>query len=163
MSKFYACPCLLIEFDPSKSFCLQNSNELGMDIRNDSVCSKVAALTISFPKLRILWSRNPHETLKLFKELKLNHEEVDVTKAIEIGKSGSIEELLKTETTGDGDDEEDEINEAGRDMLLHLPGVNVQIARKIMKECDCLADLAVMSRDDLRALAGPNAGQKLYT
>jgi DNA excision repair protein ERCC-4 len=168
MSKYYACPCLLIEFDPAKSFCLQNSNELGMDIKTDSVCSKIATLTSSFPKLRILWSRTPHETLRLFKELKVNHDEVDVAKAIEVGKSESLDVLLQTEkiSKGDGveeDDEEDEINEAGRDMLLHLPGVNVHIARKIMQECDSLSDLIAMNRDQLRALAGPVPGQKLFT
>jgi len=167
MSKYYTCPCLLIEFDPAKSFCLQNSNELGMDIKTDSVCSKIVTLTNSFPKLRILWSRSPFETLKLFKELKVNHDEVDVAKAIEIGKSESLDALLqigKTDKGGDNDEEEeDEINEAGRDMLLHLPGVNMQIARKIMQECDSLSDLIAMNRDQLRALAGPVPGQKLFT
>lgn len=169
MSKYYACPCLLIEFDPLKSFCLQNSNELGMDIRSDSVCSKFATLTNSFPKLRILWSRSPNETLKLFKELKVNHDEVDIRKACEIGRNESIDVLLQLETAGNeidpkkGDDEEDVINEAGRDMLLHLPGVNVPVARKIMQECDCLGDLIAMNRDQLRALAGPVTGQKLFT
>jgi len=37
MSKYYICPCLLIEFDPAKSFCLQNSSDLGTDIKTDSV------------------------------------------------------------------------------------------------------------------------------
>jgi DNA excision repair protein ERCC-4 len=167
MSKYYACPCLLIEFDPSKTFCLQNSHEIGMDIKLDSICTKLAILTIHFPKLRILWSKSPHETLKLFKELKSNHEEVDVAKAIEVGRSDSVESLLKTEekTNGecDDDDDDDDINEAGRDMLLRLPGVNVQIARRIMKECDSLADLIVMDRIQLRKLAGPVVGQKLFT
>ncbi len=124
----------------------------------------MATLTAHFPKLRILWSRSPHETLRLFKQLKVNHEEVDVTKAIEIGKSDSLESLLQTDQSADGlDDEEDEINEAGRDMLLQLPGVNVHIARRIMQECDSLADLIAMNRDQLRAVAGPVTGQKLFT
>ena len=125
----------------------------------------MATLTAHFPKLRILWSRSPHETLRLFKQLKVNHEEVDVSKAIEIGKSDSLESLLQTDKLPDagGDDEEDEINEAGRDMLLQLPGVNVHIARKIMQECDSLADLIAMNRDQLRAMAGPVIGQKLFT
>ena len=126
----------------------------------------MATLTAHFPKLRILWSRSPHETLRLFKQLKVNHEEVDVTKAIEIGKSDSLESLLRTDQSADGggdDDEEDEINEAGRDMLLQLPGVNVHIARRIMQECDSLADLIAMNRDQLRAVAGPVTGQKLFT
>jgi DNA excision repair protein ERCC-4 len=158
MCKYYKCPSLLIEFDPSKSFCLQNSNELGMDIRNDSACSKMAILTLHFPKLRILWSRSPHETLRIFKELKSSHEEVDVEKAAEIGRSESIEALLKQEG-----DEDDEVNEAARDMLLRLPGVNVHNARRIMRECDDLAELSEMSRQDLRRIAGPVAGQKLFT
>ncbi|MGK3752325.1 MAG: DNA excision repair protein ERCC-4, partial [Bacillariaceae sp.] len=103
MSKYYACPCLLIEFDPAKSFCLQNSSELGVDIKTDSICSKIATLTSSFPKLRILWSRTPHETLRLFKELKVNHDEVDVAKAIEVGKSESLDVLLQIEKTNIGD------------------------------------------------------------
>jgi DNA excision repair protein ERCC-4 len=160
MCKYYKCPSLLIEFDPSKSFCLQNPNELGMDIKTASVCSKMAILTIHFPKLRILWSRSPHETLRIFKELKSSHEEVDVEKAMEIGRSESVEALLKQDAN---DDEEDEVNEAARDMLLRLPGVNVHNARRIMRECDSLAELSEMTRDDLRKVAGPVAGQKLFT
>lgn len=167
MSKYYTCPCLLIEFDPQKSFCLQNANDLGMDIRTDSICSKMVLLILHFPKLRILWSRSPHETLRLFKELKSSHEEVDVAKAIEIGRSESVEALLKADAIegndNDGNEEEDEINEAARDMLLRLPGVNIQIARRIMNECDTLADLIAMNRNDLRTLAGPVTGQKLFT
>jgi DNA excision repair protein ERCC-4 len=160
MCKYYKCPSLLIEFDPSKTFCLQNSNELGMDIKTGSVCSKMAILTIHFPKLRILWSRSTHETLRIFKELKSSHEEVDVEKAMEIGRSESVEALLKQDLN---DDEEDEVNEAARDMLLRLPGVNVHNARRIMRECDSLAELSEMTRDELRKVAGPVAGQKLFT
>jgi DNA excision repair protein ERCC-4 len=160
MCKYYKCPSLLIEFDPTKSFCLQNSNELGVDIRTDSVCSKMTILTMHFPKLRILWSRSPHETLRIFKDLKSTHDEVDVEKAVEIGRSETVEALLKQD---ENEDEEDEVNEAARDMLLRLPGVNVHSARRIMRECDSLAELSEMGRDQLRSVAGPVTGQKLYT
>lgn len=126
----------------------------------------MATLTGHFPKLRILWSKSPHETLRLFKVLKVNHEEVDVAKAMEIGKADSLESLLRTNPPVEGggeEEEEDEINEAGRDMLLQLPGVNIRIARRIMQECDSLADLIAMNRDQLRAVAGPVTGQKLFT
>jgi DNA excision repair protein ERCC-4 len=156
MCKFYKCPALLIEFDPSKAFCLQNPSELGVEIRTDAVCSKMALLAMHFPKLRILWSPSTHDTLNLFKELKSNHEEVDVEKAIEVGRSESLEAMLK-------DDDEDEVNEVAKDMLLRLPGVNVHNARRIMRECDSLAELSSMGRNELRELAGPLAGQKLYT
>lgn len=168
MCKYYKVPVLLIEFDPNKAFCLQNDHELGMDIRTDSVCSKMVLLTSHFPKLRIVWSKSPHETLRIFKELKQNHEEVDVDRAVEVGRKDSEEALLlvpygASGANGDDDEEEDEINEAARDMLLRLPGVNIHNARRIMRECDSLADLINMSRMELRTIAGPVAGQKLYT
>ena len=156
MSKYYKVPCLLIEFDPSKSFCLQNSNELGAEIRNDSTTTKMVMLAISFPKLRILWSRSPHHTLQIFKELKTNHDEVDVEKAMEVGRADS-EEKFREDTSGDDD------NELAREMLLRLPGVTFASARKIMENCDSLAELSAMSRDELRKAAGPVTGQKLFT
>jgi DNA excision repair protein ERCC-4 len=132
--------------------------------------SKLALLVMHFPKLRILWSKSPHETLRIFEELKKNHDEVDVARAVEIGQSDSIESLLGTTGGSNGNDEDeaeaevvDEVNEAARDMLLRLPGVNVHVARRIMQECDTLADLVEMSRDELRRVAGPVAGQKLFT
>jgi DNA excision repair protein ERCC-4 len=120
-----------------------------------------------FPKLRILWSKSPHETLRIFEELKKNHDEVDVAKAVEIGQSESIDSLLGTSGGGNSHEDEaeaiDDVNEAARDMLLRLPGVGLQAARRIMRECDTLAELVCMSRDDLRRVAGPVAGQKLFT
>jgi len=164
MVKYYKCPCLLIEFDPDKNFALQNKNELGGEIRKDNIGSKMTMLTMLFPKLRLLWSRSPHETLKIFKKLKRNHEEVDVEKAVEIGSNESLDELLLGE---DGyyneDDDHDGSNDDAKKMLLRLPGVNAHNARKIMSECDSIASLSSMSRDELRRIAGPVAGQKLFT
>lgn len=119
MCRHYKAPCLLIEFDPSKSFCLQNANELGVEIRVDSACSKLSLLAMHFPKLRILWSRGPHETLKIFKDLKVNHDDVDVDKAVEIGRNESIEAFLQPEKKGnDDEEEEDEINGMFADAVL---------------------------------------------
>jgi len=151
MTKYYKVPCLLIEFDPLKSFSLQSVNDLGAEIRNDNICSKMAVLVMHFPKLRILWSRSPYETLKLFKSLKADHEEVDVNAA---AAKGSEENLITEEVIE---------NEDARDLLLRLPGINANNARKIMSQCNSIADLAEMSRDDLKSLLGPLTGQKLFT
>ena len=165
MCKHYKCPILLIEFDPSKSFCLQSGNDIGGDIRSDAVCSKMSILALHFPKLRILWSRSPHETLRIFKLLKENHDEPDIDKAIEIGSNESLDALLGMDPSQEVEDgeEENEINESARDMLLRLPGITVQSARTIMAHCDTIAGLAEMSRDELKRLIGPLSGQKLFT
>jgi DNA excision repair protein ERCC-4 len=162
MSKHYNVPCLLIEFDPDKSFGLLNSNDLGSDIRQDSITTKLSILAIHFPRLRILWSKSPHDTVKIFQKLKRNREEPDVERAMQVGRSESAEALLEAKPA-EGDESPDEVNEAARNVLLSLPGVNVHTARRIMDECDTLAELVEMSRDDLRRIAGPITGQKLFT
>ena len=103
MCKYYKCPILLIEFDPEKTFGLQNASDIGGEVRKDSIISKLSMLTMEFPTLRILWSKSPHETLKIFKKLKRNHQEVDVEKAIEIGSNDQLDDLLRKE--GDEDDD----------------------------------------------------------
>jgi DNA excision repair protein ERCC-4 len=161
MCKHYKVPCLLIEFDPAKTFCLQNVNEIGPDIRSDKICSKMALLVMHFPKLRLLWSRSPFETLKLFKALKTNHEEVDVERAVEIGSNESLDAVLSADVNGDT--EEIEVNEAARDFLLRLPGVNIHNARKIMKSCKSLVELTSLTREEMKELMGPQPGQKLFS
>jgi len=164
MSKYYKVPCLLIEFDPEKTFALQNASDIGNEIRNDSVCSKMTLLVMHFPKLRILWSRSPHETLKIFKKLKRNHEEVDVDKAVEIGTNDTLDELLLVGTDGYVDDEDiSDVNDAAKRMLMRLPGINVHNARKVMTECESIQQLSELTRDELKRIAGPVAGQKLFT
>jgi DNA excision repair protein ERCC-4 len=178
MSKYYKCPSLLIEFDPNKSFCLQNQRDLGTEIRTDAVCTKMALLTLHFPKLRILWSRSPHETYKIFRELKTNHDEPDVDRAIEAGRNDALDDdlfydpsnrpvgndsaLPKGQTNVDEGREDDDVNEVARDMLLRLPGVTTRSARRILQQVDTLAQLTQLSKDDLRSIAGPSVGLKLY-
>ena len=91
---------------------------------------------------------------------------MDVDKAVEIGSNESLDELLLGGE--DGYYKEDEegnngSNDAAKEMLLKLPGVNANNARKIMSECDSIAELAELSREELRRIAGPVAGQKLFT
>lgn len=161
MIKYYKCPCLLIEFDPNKSFCLQNRADIGGDIRTDSISSKLCLLVMHFPQLRLLWSREPHETLKLFKALKQNHEEVNVAKAIEYGRMESLDESLGI--ASDVTTIQNELNEAARDMLLRIPGININNARKVMSVCDSMAEFVDMPREDLKQLLGPITGQKVFT
>ena len=138
MCKYYKCPILLIEFDPEKTFGLQNASELGGEVRKDSIISKISMLSMEFPTLRILWSRSPHETLKIFKKLKRNHQEVDVDKAIEIGSNEALDDLL-----GAKKEDENGVNDAAIKMLRKLPGVNANNSRKMNVQFACFLSLFV--------------------
>lgn len=81
MSRHYKHPCLLIEFSPEKVFaltvrgsivfqlftlllmhftpciCMQSPGEMSTDILQNAITSRISLLALSFPNLRILWSR----------------------------------------------------------------------------------------------------------
>lgn len=67
MLRHYKVATLLIEFQDDKSFSLQAPGDIGDDIQQSNIISKMVLLTLKFPALRILWSRNPHQTVLLFK------------------------------------------------------------------------------------------------
>lgn len=96
MFRYYERPTLLIEFEEGKSFSLQpfttfkngvlmrTTNAENTYVQRD-LQLKLMVLLTSYPSLRILWTSSPFETAKLFKELKLNQNEPDVTEAVSKG------------------------------------------------------------------------------
>lgn len=151
MLRYYKVATLLIEFQDDKAFSLQTVGEISPEIQLNSIVSKLVLLTLHFPALRILWSRNSHHTVALFKGLKQNNAPVDVQKALTAGGGG-------------GDEDED----AGRhlaasDFLLKLPGVTVNNYRLIMNKVENLAALSRMSVEELHPiLESEAAAKKLY-
>ena len=71
LTRIYAKPILLIEFDSSEPFELTSSDRLqpGKFSIHD-LSSQLALLTKAFPKMRVCWSRSPAETAQLFLTLK---------------------------------------------------------------------------------------------
>ncbi|TIB81130.1 hypothetical protein E3Q22_01358 [Wallemia mellicola] len=100
MSTYYKTPILLIEFEENKSFTLETISESKkviphMNTKKPSITgtspteifqSRLVMLTISFPRLRILWSSSPRQTAEMFADLKYQREEPDRDKAVSIGQ-----------------------------------------------------------------------------
>ena len=145
MSKYYTIPCLLIEFDVRTLYKLQS--EIDEDINIDYISSKLIILTLHFPKLRILWCITPYETLKVFKALKITHEEVNVNKAVELGSGVSQVKI---------------INEISHDILLKFPWLTFQMVHKIVYHCKNLVEFVTMSKEDLKNLLGSRTGDKIF-
>ncbi|KAK7040936.1 DNA repair protein RAD16 [Paramarasmius palmivorus] len=102
MSAHYKNPVLLIEFEEDKAFSLDIISEIKNYAKpvgkyppkkktNDSdkqdskaplIQSKIVLLTLTFPRLRIIWSSSPYATADIFKDLKKDRSEPDPVKAI---------------------------------------------------------------------------------
>ncbi|KAJ8526704.1 hypothetical protein K7X08_029181 [Anisodus acutangulus] len=100
MSRYYRIPVLLIEFSLDKSFSFQCASEIGDDVTPNSIISKHSLLVLHFPRLHIIWSRSLHATAEIFASLKLNQDEPDEVKAIQVdvpSEEGVVENDVRAE------------------------------------------------------------------
>lgn len=137
---------LLIEFDPEKPFCLMPDSDLGEEIRPGSLSSKLAVLTLSFPRLRLIWCRSPHVTADMFDLLKRDNPQPDPA----------------TVNASTGEGVEDQSALAPMDVLRRLPGVTEKNIGNVQRNVGSLFDLARMSVAELTPLLGAAGAQALH-
>jgi DNA excision repair protein ERCC-4 len=172
MGLHYKNPMLLIEFDQNKSFTLEVcfstvprispltdrdpspqsqpfADLSGSTIQQD-LQSKLVLLTLTFPRLKIIWSSSPYQTAEIFEELKKNQDEPDPIKAVSIGLE-------------DGEDPSDQtFNQTPKEMLQKVPGVTAKVARALVLEVESLLELSNMEEMEVSALVGGEVGRQVH-
>ena len=142
MSAHYKHPILLIEWEEHKSFSLDSVAETKSYVRptgkyptkkkqqpnpNEptvvaaNIQAKLVLLTLTFPRVRIIWSSSPYATSEIFNELKMNNPEPDPVKAIAVGAEEDPE-------AGVG------VNTAAEELLRALPGVSGKNVKHVMSK-----------------------------
>lgn len=146
---------LLIEFDQNKSFTLDtfgadHTTTLSTANNPQDLQSKLALLTLAFPRLKIIWSSSPYQTAEIFDELKKQQEEPDPIKAVQIGLVA-------------GEDPSDQsFNQTPQDMLRAVPGMSEKNLSRITLEVGNLADVSNLTEDELDVMVGKETGRQVY-
>lgn len=156
MARYYDTPILLIEFTNGKAFSLQNISDLGPEITQHNICSRMTLLVLHFPKLRLLWSKSPRMTVDLFKQLKHTKHEPDLDHAVRMGNSHPDDNSCHDETAMKYH------NLTCHDMLLKLPGVTAHNVRKLTAHVHNLKELSAASKRDLMDWIGQANGKALH-
>ena len=155
MLQHYKYPMLLIEFDQNKSFTLDTfgtDHTAALSTANNpqDLQSKLALLTLAFPRLKIIWSSSPYQTAEIFDELKKQQEEPDPIKAVQIG-------LIAGEDPSD-----QSFNQTPHDMLRAVPGMTEKNLSRITLEIGNLADVSNLTEEELDVMIGKEAGRQVY-
>lgn len=151
MCRYYKRPILLIEFDPNKPFSLISRNSIHQEISVNDITSKLALLTLHFPRLRIFWCPSPYATAELFEELKQNRPQPDALTAM--GITADSETVPESEKYSPGP----------QDFLLKMPGVNAKNCRAIMNHVKNIAELTTLSLEKLTEILGnSNTAKQLH-
>ncbi|GAA5826719.1 hypothetical protein JCM11251_002868 [Rhodosporidiobolus azoricus] len=164
MTAHYKQPILLIEFDEKKSFNLEtyvetrpSSSSSEIDLR-----SKLVLLTIAFPKLRIIWSASPYQTVEIFRDLKDNRDEPDSNKAQLVGLEEDAGGVAAEGTAAAYGQGEAALNLAPQEILRTLPGVNSKNYRYLGSQVENLEALAQLELNEVQALIGNEPGKQLH-
>lgn len=144
MTRYYKYPILLIEFDDTLEFKLQDSAAemtAGGEINPASVISKLSLLTLHFPNLQIFWSKGPAHTADIFRELKRS--QTGVTKDPDLQKISKIGKVGDSELDSyENNDEEDDFNRfMPTEFLKKLPGVDSNNIRELTKKVRNMVEL----------------------
>ncbi|WVF66815.1 hypothetical protein IAT40_001557 [Kwoniella sp. CBS 6097] len=164
MTSHYETCILLIEFEEDK-FGLRSREDARRETagrpatteKDDSwrdtfyLQSKLVLLTLHFPRLRIIWSSSPHESVRILSDLKLNHDEPD-----------EITATLKGSTEGEASFRSGIENAAAVEMLRALPGVSGRNLKLVMSKVESLKELVGMTKRQMRDLLGEEQGDKCW-
>jgi len=112
--------------------------------------TKLVLLTLSFPRLKIIWSSSPYFTAEIFEELKKNHEEPDPLQAVRIGLDPSETPGVKL------------YNQAPQEFLRSVPGVNAKNIWNLMLEWESVREISKANEGRLMEVVGPEAGRQIW-
>jgi DNA excision repair protein ERCC-4 len=116
-----------------------------------TVQSKLVLLTLNFPRLRIIWSSSTQATVDIIADLKINHPEPDLLKAITIGGDDDSE-VGEGATGGEGSGL---YNITSQEMLRSMPGVTSRNWKLVMSRVESIRDLCdVESEEAMKEVIG---------
>lgn len=143
MSRFYKRPMLLIEFDANKPFSLQIKANLSNDVSAQDVTTKLAMLTMHFPKLRLLWCPSPYASAELFEELKVGRPQPSAEVALTVKGSGSAMPEWN-----------DKYSHGPQDFVLRLPGITSKNFHSLLNKFTDLHEVSQASEEELAQALG---------
>jgi DNA excision repair protein ERCC-4 len=126
----------------------KSTNEISEEER-DKLQSQIVLLTLSFPRLKVIWSSSSHQTADIFRDLKSNEPEPDIFTAKNIGlisNMGSMESW----------------NQSGQDCLRSLPGISARNIAHLMSQVKSLERLVCEAEKNLQSILGNEAASNLY-
>ncbi|KAJ1853156.1 DNA repair protein RAD16 [Coemansia sp. RSA 1822] len=150
MTRHYTCAALLVEFEVNASFSLQTIGGLTDTISPAAVSSQLSMLTLAFPRLRVLWSSSPYETVSIFAELKQGRDEPDAERAVRVGQDDMAVER-------------DSLYSAAPVALLQaVPGVTLKNYQILAQRFRSMREVCDASRSDLEQLLDAGPAKQIY-
>jgi len=162
MLRYYSTVILLIECDPRRPFLLVDQAPNAAQVEERDVRSQLTLLIMTYPKLRLVWSRSPETTVSLFREIKKGKPEPMADEAVSRGRQSGADSDDGGLSSDQATRYRDNRNHQAIDLLKKLPGITSENVEKVMTEISSLAELAVASAEKIESLLGKEKGKILF-
>ncbi|THG93822.1 hypothetical protein EW026_g7520 [Hermanssonia centrifuga] len=178
MSAHYKHPILLIEWEEHRSFSLEAVAEVKSYAKpkyaaknkvstaattettlppSSTIQSKIVLLTLTFPRLRIIWSSSPFATADIFNDLKRNLPEPDASRAVAVGAEEDAAAAAADASGGAGVH-----NVAAEELLRSLPGVSARNVRHVMNRVGSVREFCELGRGQMQDMLGVEPGKMCW-
>ncbi|KAI5286435.1 hypothetical protein KEM54_006787 [Ascosphaera aggregata] len=188
--QYYKHPVLLIEFDQNKSFTLEAFQSAipggpsstipgaGHAIQPNNPRSTqhlLTLLTLTFPRLKIIWSSSPYQTAEIFAELKRSLPEPDPIRAVQMGLDFDVtatatqqQQQQQQQASGSRNMvsaasgiEHRLFNQLPQDMMRAVPGVTANALERLCLETESVQAVANMSVEELDPIVGKEVARQI--
>ena len=106
-------------------------------------------LTLTFPRVRVLWSSSPYATAEVFNDLKGNLAQPDPARAVLVGAEEDPD-------AGAG------VNAAAEELLRALPGVTAKNVKHVMSRVGSVRELCDMRIEEVQDILGVEPGKACW-
>jgi DNA excision repair protein ERCC-4 len=114
-----------------------------------TIQQKLVLLTLSFPRVRIIWSSSPYATVDIFNDLKTNQFEPDYKVAVSVGAEEDPE-------AGAG------VNSAAEELLRAIPGITAKNTKYVMSRVPSVRALCDLSLAEVQDILGNEPGKTCW-
>src|SRR5258705_6616778 len=112
-----------------------------------TIQGKLVLLTLTFPRVRIIWSSSPYATADIFNDLKSNAREPDYRAAVALRAEENPE-------AGAG------ANAAAEELLRAIPGITAKNGKHVMGKVGSVHALCDMSSGEIKERLGTGPGKE---
>ena len=114
-----------------------------------SIQSKLVLLTLTFPRVRVLWSSSPYATAEVFNDLKAGFAQPDPARAVLVGAEEDPD-------AGAG------VNTAAEELLRALPGVSAKNVKHVMSRVGSVRELCELGLPEVQEILGVEPGKACW-
>ena len=123
---------------------------------SDDIQSKLVLLTISFPRLKIIWSSSPRATSSIFKDLKVQRDEPDVKASTNVGteETGTLSE--------NGILMEENLSLLPNEIVRNLPGITTKNVGWLTNKVNNINEVVKLKQKECIDILGVELGTLFY-